>query len=139
MSASTRTHGSVTAGEALPPLDVPIHAATIVAGAVASNDFTPVHHDRSAAQEQGLPDIFMNILTTNGYVGRYVTDWAGPDARVTGVKLKLGGPNMPGDTLKLRGKVLEVGEEDVVVEVSGSNSWGNHVTAQVWVQLPGAA
>ena len=26
----------------------------------------------------GTPDIFMNILNTNGLVGRYVTDWAGP-------------------------------------------------------------
>ena len=25
----------------------------------------------------------MNILTTNGFVGRYVTDWAGPDAILT--------------------------------------------------------
>ena len=38
----------------------------------------PVHHDRDYAQSQGAPDLFMNILTTTGYVTRYVTDWAGP-------------------------------------------------------------
>ncbi len=136
----TRSFESVHAGDELPPLDVPVSAAIIVGGAVASNDFTPVHHDRSAAVEQGLPDVFMNILTTNGYVGRYVTDWAGPDALVKGVRLKLGGPNMPGDTLKIRGKVLETTDDGVaVVEVAGNNSWGNHVTATVKVALPRAA
>ena len=95
----------VRVGDPLPALDVPITAAIVVGGALASRDFTPVHHDRAAAQAQGLPDIFMNILTTNGYVGRYVTDWAGPDALLNGVSLKLGAPMLPGDTLKLRGEV----------------------------------
>ncbi len=134
----SQTHGSVSVGDELPDLDLPVTAAMIVGGAVASNDFTPVHHDRAAAQEQGLPDVFMNILTTNGLVGRYVTDWAGPNAQVKGVQLKLGGPNMPGDTLKMRGKVLEIDGDLTLVEVSGNNSWGNHVTAKVKVALPTA-
>ena len=37
---------------------------------------------RPPRRPQGMQDVFMNILTTNGLVGRYVTDWAGPDARV---------------------------------------------------------
>ncbi|MFP6639825.1 MAG: MaoC/PaaZ C-terminal domain-containing protein [Myxococcota bacterium] len=135
---TTRTFSSVDTGEALPPLDIETSAALVVGGALASRDYTPVHHDRAAAQAQGLPDIFMNILTTNGLVGRYVTDWAGPDAVVTGVKVKLGGPNMPGDTLKIRGKVVAADDGRVDVEVTGENSWGNHVTATVTVALPAA-
>ena len=134
--STTRTLSSVSAGDALPDLDVPVTAAIVVGGAVASNDFTPVHHDRSAAMENGLPDVFMNILTTNGFVGRYITDWAGPDAMIKGLRLKLGGPNMPGDTLKMRGKVLEVKDDLAIVEVAGNNSWGSHVTATVKVALP---
>ena len=83
----TRRFEDVTVGEALPPLDVATTTSIVVGGALASRDFTPVHHDKAAAQAQGLPDVFMNILTTNGFVGRYVTDWAGPDARIRGVKL----------------------------------------------------
>lgn len=135
---TTRAFSSVDTGEALPPLDIETSAALVVGGALASRDYTPVHHDRAAAQAQGLPDIFMNILTTNGLVGRYVTDWAGPDAVVTGVTVKLGGPNMPGDTLKLRGKVVAADDGRVDVEVTGENSWGNHVTATVTVALPAA-
>ena len=135
---TTRSFSSVDTGEALPPLDIETSAALVVGGALASRDYTPVHHHRAAAQAQGLPDIFMNILTTNGLVGRYVTDWAGPDAVVTGVKVKLGGPNMPGDTLKIRGKVVAADDGRVDVEVTGENSWGNHVTATVTVALPAA-
>ena len=126
----------VRVGDALPALDVPVTAAAVVGGALASRDFTPVHHDHAAAREQGLPDIFMSILTTNGYVGRYVTDWAGPDAVLSGVSLKLGGPMLPGDTLKLRGEVKTAEAGRVEVEVTGDNAWGNHVTASVRLSLP---
>jgi acyl dehydratase len=132
----TRRFEDVVVGEELPPLDVPTTASLVVGGALASRDFTPVHHDKAAAQAQGLPDVFMNILTTNGLVGRYVTDWAGPDALVRGVKTKLGGPNMPGDTLKIRGKVAEAKDGVVAIQVTGNNSWGNHVSATVRVELP---
>jgi len=126
----------VRVGDELPPLDVPITAAIVVGGALASRDFTPVHHDRSAAQAQGMSDVFMNILTTNGYVGRYVTDWAGPDALLKGVWIKLGSPNLPGDTMKMRGKVLAKEGGITLVEVIGKNSWGNHVEGKVKVALP---
>jgi acyl dehydratase len=125
----------VQAGDALPPLDIPVTATLVAGGAIASRDYTPVHHDPAAARAQGLPDMFMNILTTKGLVGRYVTDWTGPHAVVRGVWLKLGGPCMPGDTLKLRGRVLSATPELVEVEVAGNNSFGSHVTARVRVQL----
>lgn len=137
MTGSVHFEG-VEVGDELPPLDVPITTSLVVGGALASRDFTPVHHDRAAAREAGLQDVFMNILTTNGLVGRYVTDWAGADAALRGVKIKLGTPNLPGDTMKLRGRVAAKGDEDGVVEVEvvGKNSWGDHVTGTVRVALP---
>ena len=132
----TLRSSDVKPGDALPPLDLPITATLVAGGAIASRDYTPVHHDPGAAQAQGLPNMFMNILTTKGLVGRYVTDWSGPNAVVKGVWLKLGGPNLPGDTLELRGRVLSATPELVEIEVAGNNAWGNHVTARVRVQLP---
>jgi acyl dehydratase len=126
-------------GDSLPELAIPITASLVVGGAVASRDFTPVHHDRAAAQEAGLGDVFMNILTSNGLVGRYVTDWAGPNATIRNVKIKLGTPNLPGDTMTLTGQVTEVAGEDVTVEIAGKNSWGSHVTGSVRVSLPGSS
>lgn len=133
---STRTHASVEIGEELPPLDIETTATIVAGGAIASRDYTPVHHDRAAAQAQGLPDIFMNILTTKGFVGRYVTDWSGPDTVVKGVKIKLGGPNLPGHTLKIRGTVSAKDEAHVEIEVAGTNPYGAHVNATVRVALP---
>jgi len=123
-------------GQALPPLDIQTTATLVAGGAMASRDYTPVHHDRDAAIAQGLPDMFMNILTTQGLCSRYVTDWAGVDAIVTRVRTKLGGPNLPGDVLKLRGKVVAKADRSVDVEVAGNNAWGNHVTATFTLTLP---
>lgn len=128
----------VEVGTALPEQSIDITVTLIVGGALASRDFTPVHHDKAAAQATGMQDVFMNILTTNGLVGRYVTDWAGPDAVLRGVSIKLGTPNLPGDTMKMTGTVKGKDDDEGVVEVdiAGSNSWGDHVTGTVRVALP---
>jgi acyl dehydratase len=132
------TYGQVRVGDELPGLDIPLTTSLIVSTALASRDFTPVHHDKGAAQATGVDDVFMNILTTNGLVGRYVTDWAGPDARITNVAIRLGTPNMPGDTMKMSGTVKEKDDasKTATVEVQGANAWGNHVTGTVVVELP---
>ena len=132
----TLSAAQLTIGQALPDLDLLTTATLVAGGAIASRDYTPVHHDKSAAVGQGLPDMFMNILTTQGLCSRYVTDWAGPDALVTRVRTKLGGPNMPGDTLKIRGKVVALDGAAAEIEVVGNNAWGNHVTATFSLTLP---
>ena len=139
MSRAPLSVASVEVGDALPELPIELTVSRIVAGAIVSRDFTPVHHSKKAAQDAGMQDVFMNILTTNGLVGRFVTDWAGADSRITGVSIKLGAPNLPGDTMTLSGKVAEVDRETgtVVVDVVGANSWGHHVTGTVTLSLPG--
>ena len=138
--AAQITFDSVQTGQQLPGVDVPITASLIVAGAIATSDFSLVHHDKAHAQVAGTPDIFMNILTSNGLVQRFVNDWAGPDARIKGVKMRLGAPNFPGDVMKMSGTVAskEVIGKDRIVEgaVSGKNSLGEHVTASVRLALP---
>lgn len=131
----------VKEGDALPELDVELTAAIIVGGALASRDYTPVHHDAAAARQAGMSDVFMNILTTNGYVGRFVTDWAGPDSSLRRVSIKLGAPNTPGDTLKLRGEVkaVDAGGGTAIVHVVAKNSWGEHASGEVVVALPHAS
>ncbi len=138
MSTKSVQYGDVSVGDSLPNLDIPLTVSLIVGGALASRDYTPVHHDKAAAQATGMADVFMNILTTNGLVGRYVTDWAGIDARVTQVGIKLGTPNLPGDTMKLTGEVTSKDDASKTVEVvvSGDNAWGNHVTGTVAIELP---
>ncbi|MFH8258174.1 MaoC family dehydratase [Streptomyces roseolus] len=129
------------AGDALPPLEVPVTRTLIVAGAVASRDYQDVHHDAEAAREKGSPDVFMNILTTNGLVGRYVTDHFGPRAVLRKVAIRLGAPNHPGDTMTLTGTVAEVadgpeGAVTALVRITGANGLGRHVTGTVTVEVP---
>jgi acyl dehydratase len=129
-------YDDVKVGDELPALDIPLTRTVIVATAIASRDYQDVHHDPGLAVERGSKDIFMNILTTNGFVGRYVTDWAGPDAVLKKVAIRLGAPNYPGDTMKFTGQVT--GKDDGVVEVAirGANSLGDHVTGTVRLTLP---
>ncbi|MFJ7064295.1 MaoC family dehydratase [Streptomyces sp. NPDC101115] len=123
-------------GDELAPLAIPITRTLIVAGAVASRDYQDVHHDAELAREKGSPDIFMNILTTNGLVGRYITDRFGPGAVLRKVAIRLGAPNYPGDTMTLTGTVTEVEGGTVRVRVVGANRLGHHVTGSVTVELP---
>lgn len=122
-------------GETLPELVIPITPTRIVSGAIASRDYQDVHHDVPAAREKGSPDIFMNILTTNGLVGRYVTDWAGAGARILKIAIRLGVPNYPGDTMTLTGSVARVGDDGgIEVAIRGANQLGDHVTGTVTVK-----
>ncbi|MFF1355855.1 MaoC family dehydratase [Streptomyces sp. NPDC058297] len=147
----------VKVGAELAPLEIPVTRTLIVSGAIASRDYQDVHHDAELAREKGSPDIFMNILTTNGLVGRYVTDHFGPDAVLRKVAIRLGAPNYPGDTMVLTGTVTEVqdgadsdsdsdsgsegggGGATAVVRIVGANGLGKHVTGTVTVTLPSLA
>jgi len=127
-------------GHALPELSIPLTPSHIVSGAIASRDFMPVHHDKAYANQQGAPDVFMNILTTNGYVSRYVTDWAGPEAMLEKISIRLGAPALPGFTLAFTGSVLRAERRGdagfVEVELKGATEIGDHVTGTVEFTLP---
>ncbi|CAD5970505.1 MaoC family dehydratase [Streptomyces cyaneofuscatus] len=125
-------------GDELPPLEIPVTRTLIVAGAIASRDYQDVHHDAELAREKGSPDIFMNILTTNGLVGRYITDHFGPAAALRKVAIRLGAPNYPGDVLRLTGQIVALeGESRALIEVAvtGDNRIGRHVTGKVTVAV----
>jgi 3-oxo-4,17-pregnadiene-20-carboxyl-CoA hydratase beta subunit len=127
-------------GEVLPELVIEASVRNIVSTALASRDFQDVHHDVASAQQRGSKTIFTNILTSNGYCLRYVTDWTGPDAVVKKAAIRLGVPNYAGDTMTMSGTVDAVESlaegELVTVAVRGRNSLGDHVTGTVTVLLP---
>lgn len=140
MTAFKNLHASdLSIGDTLPEFELPITSRLVVSTAIASQDFQDVHHDKAAAQAKGTPDIFMNILSTNGFVGRYLTDWAGPGSRIRKIQFKLGAPNFPGDTMIMSGEVIELsrdGEHTLAhVNYKGKNGMGNHVSGVAVVQL----
>ena len=128
----------ITVGTELPSLTVPVTVALVTGGAIATRDYFPGHHDLQAARELGSPHIFMNILTTNGLVQSFIDSWGGPEGRMCDLKIKLGAPNYPGDSMEISGAVTDKRASDRTVEVTlkGANSMGNHVTGTVRVALP---
>jgi acyl dehydratase len=138
MTTTSLRYDDVTVGDQLPELDIPLTRTLIVSTAIASRDYQDVHHDPGLAQERGSPDIFMNILTTNGLVGRYITDWAGPNALLKAVRIRLGAPNYPGDTMTITGAVTRKEAGEIEVGLKGSNQLGDHVIGTVVLALPDA-
>lgn len=130
---ATRSADTLSVGEELPELAIPLTRTLIVATALASRDYQDVHHDPSLAVERGSKDIFMNILTTNGLVERYVVDWAGPDTELKGIAIRLGAPAHPYDSLTFSGTVTDVSDGIATIEVVGRVSLGDHVTGTVTV------
>jgi acyl dehydratase len=134
---------TIAPGLVLPELVIDVTPTLVITTAIATRDFQDVHHDRDRAVERGGKDIFLNILTTTGLVQRYVTDWAGPQALVRQIAIRLGVPCYAGDTLTFSGTVAGTvagssGDEHVL-EVAGRCSLGDHVTGTVRVLLAPAS
>jgi acyl dehydratase len=134
----------VRVGDTLPVMTVDVTATIIVATAIATRDFMPVHHDRDYANQQGAPDIFMNILSDTGFCSRFLTDWGGPDAFVTKLAIRLGVPVFPGTTLVYTGSVTGVAEGDgdradegfADIAFRATTAHGEHLSGTATVSLP---
>lgn len=125
----------------LPAKKRAVDTTLIACGAVwASHDFMPVHHDRDFAQSKGAPDIFMNILTSNGLMAAYLEQWAGPLAKLKKMSISLQVPNFPNDTLAMNARVTkkyeEGGEHLIDLEFSGDNKMGPHIAGKAVMALP---
>ncbi|MCW2497050.1 MaoC family dehydratase [Jatrophihabitans sp.] len=118
-------------GDVLPELRIEATPTFVVSTALATRDFQDVHHDRDLAIAKGSKDIFVNILTDTGLVQRFVSDWAGPDALVKSISIRLGVPCYAYDTLVFSGSVLSVEGDDVTVSVIARGQLGDHVIGTV--------
>ena len=130
----------VKVGDELPQLFIDVTATVVVAGAIATRDFMPVHHDRNYANKQGAPEIFMNILSDTAYCSRFLTDWAGPEAMVRKLSIRLGVPAFAGSALTYTGTVTAVSQRGTegIIEISlrATNDLGDHVSGVAVIGLP---
>jgi len=138
---STLEVADLADGHALPLCPIPITATLVVGGALMTRDYFDSHHDRDMAVRRGSKDIFMNIHTTLGLTERYVADWAGPEAIWRSLRVRLGAPNYPYDTMTMSGSVASVDRARGVVTVAfrGANSLGDHVSGTAQLVLPGGS
>lgn len=94
------------AGTTLPTRTVLISPVHIVAGAIATRDWRPQHHDRQQCIEvYGLPDIIMNTPTQAGWIASYATMWSGPSGRVARIGFQMRRPIIPGLDLGFSGTI----------------------------------
>ena len=131
---------NVQRGDELPIYEVPVTTLLIVSTALATRDYQDVHHDPKAARSKGMPDIFMNILTSAGIVSRWINDWAGSEIDWGSIELRLGTPNHPDDTMTLSGSVTEKTENgnqiSLNIAFAGKNDRGIHVSGNAKILLP---
>ena len=133
----TLTRAEVNVGDTLDPVNIDITTGLVVGGAIATRDFQRVHHNKSEAQDIGMPDIFMNILTSQGLMTRYATDWSGPEAVVNAIDIGLGAPNIPGMVMTMTGEVTAVDNGKIDIAILGENNiWGMHMQGTVTLTLP---
>jgi acyl dehydratase len=137
-SATTLSLGDLAAGDPFPLCSLPITTTLVVAGAIATRDYTPVHHDRAVAEREGSKDVFLNINTSVGLLQRVVSDWAGPEAVFRSIRVRLGAPGYPGDLLTFAGEVAAVDTEEgtATVSLTASDSLGDHAIATVELSFP---
>jgi acyl dehydratase len=99
-------------GQELPMVEKPpITKVQLVKYAGASGDFNPIHTADEAARAVGLPGIIAHGMLSMGFLGDYAAELVGAAGYVAQVRVRFSGMVRPGDTLTLRGKVLEKDEE----------------------------
>jgi acyl dehydratase len=140
MTRTTLDWNAIEVGDPVTPMTIDVTATVVVAGAIATRDFMPVHHDRDYAASQGSPNIFLNIMTDNGMCSRFLTDWAGPEAMVRKVAIRLGVPAYAGSKLEYTGTVTAKsrdGDEGLVdIEFRATNDQGDHLSGTAVIGLP---
>ena len=105
--------GKVQVGDALPTLEVPVTARTVVMGASSSRDWQPQHHDHAwATTRAGTKDIFLNTPNQAGWIERYLTDWTGPTGRLGRIKFRMRRPVYPGETLAFNATVRDTAVDE---------------------------
>ena len=140
MSVKNVYWNDVREGDELTRSTREITRTMVVATALATRDFYPVHHDHEFAHASGARDVFINILTTNGLVSKYLTDWSGPEGEIKKFTFRLGQSGYAGDTLTMSGKVTkkykEGSERLVDLEYTFAVAAGPHAVGTATMALP---
>ena len=113
----------IEAGAEIAPRQFQVTRADLVRYAGASGDFNPIHWNERIAKSVGLPDVIAHGMFTMALAGRFLTEWAGDPAAVTGYGVRFSAPVVVPDD-----------DKGATVEVSGIVTGkldGNKVTVDV--------
>ncbi|MCJ7523182.1 MAG: hypothetical protein MUP21_13325 [Dehalococcoidia bacterium] len=131
----------VTEGDGIPSISLEITRNRIVMIICGTRDIFPLHHDPDFARSAGYEAPVVATAFLQGFLGRCLTDWTGPNGRIRKLSLTLKAPNYAGDIISAEGKVtrkyLENSDhmidcEIAVVKQDGSTT----VNAEATVSVP---
>lgn len=128
MTASTKTQPyweDVAVGDELPGFSFALGWTRMAQQVSGSQDFYAVHHDPEFARAGGHSGIFYNTGFTRACLGRLLTGWIGDDGWLKKLRFEMRRMNMNGDTMTVKGKVVEKRE------VPGAD---NEVDIELWVE-----
>ena len=98
------------------------------------------HQDDASAQRIGMPAPYDNGNQRTAWGAHLVTNWMGDDADLLRLRVEIRRPNVFGDTLWLRGTVTAKRDDEVDIEITGTNQLGEESTrGTATVRLPSRA
>jgi acyl dehydratase len=137
------TYSAVAAGTELPAVSYPVTRLSLVKYCGASGDFNFIHWNERIARSVGLPDVIAHGMFTMAQAGRFVTDWAGPQAAVTEFGVRFSSmvvvpDDDQGASIEVSGRVEEKLEGNRVAIAITARSAGDKVLtrARAVVRLP---
>ncbi len=133
-----RDPATISVGEALPAISIPITLQRLVMEAGANRDLSLIHHDNEVARATGAPDAFANTYFLMGMFERLVREWAGPRARIRKIgPLRMLVFNAVGDTVSFQGSVASVdaGGQRASVDMWAESDRGKTVTCQAMIEF----
>ena len=100
----------------------------LVQYAGASGDFYEIHYDQDFARGTGLPGVILHGLLKTAWLAQLVTDWCGPQARLTSLDVSYRGLDFPGRPYRCRGLVKSRDNGTADLEIWGEDPDGNRTT-----------
>lgn len=92
--------------------NAPVTTEQLARYAGASDDYNRIHYDLPFAEASGLGGVIAHGMLTMAFMGRAVSDVAGPPAFVRRLSARFTAPVRPGDAVRVAGEVKGVREED---------------------------
>ena len=142
MNRSNVLWDDVSVDDELPPLAFELTPTTLALAVTTTRDLYPIHHDREFARRQGAADPFVMTSWYLGFVGRYMSEWAGYESFLRRLEVKMNAHGVAGLTMTAYGVVTgksvdEKGRKLVDVEVRIDNgSRPDATTATLSLELP---
>ncbi len=118
----------MSAEEQLPELVKHPTTRQLVQYAGASGDFYEIHYDEGFARGTGLPGVILHGLLKTAWLAQLVTDWMGPEARLTALDVSYRGLDFPNRPYRCRGAVKARRDGVAELEIWGEDTDGNRTT-----------